>query len=661
MSANSEDIPPTSPGLTSTNWLDPVAARLMAVQEQVRAGAAAEIGLQLTQIGKIADDAHLSSALISAELAFGHLVRALELETDAIPRKAILHALNEGTAALAHKGDFLPKAVAALVGANLGCKERFLNAFAKIVEALSETLEILPKLIAIAPLCDSRELALECLEFMQDDPVFVRESEAARLLNSLRPANIDDLVDQYRASAGNLCASRDALCIALRRLPEPKNMIDNPEKLANWQRKPKLDLSGTFFLGSTLGFHLQGVSLSRAILIGTGFLADLRGAHLECANIAHGRFSRVMLDGTRFGGAILRQASFKGASMRHCSLTGCNAIGANFRDADLRHAVLWNSNLSEANFEGAELGQAKLADTTIDAPNFQPAMFEKSNWSEADFWKSTRSPGRRRRKDQDLKKKLVKLQRASGLPLVKSRVNVAAASETQGKVPSPSPAPVFRVNCVGGDLHDLTEHYAEILAGLTGDVDDAASALCRALHDLWIDKYLYDTNADYEGVDVFDIDGFTYILDGSESSQIRHEVAEVAMTRVIAAYGRAQPARKERADYYMQGPLCSHPDEDETLYDRGHFIGYAIGGIYQFNLYPQRRDVNQGISDVGRVYAAMERYARHHPGTFVFARGRYRDLTAHPSIVEYGLLKEDGELWTLAFDNIIGSKPLSDD
>jgi hypothetical protein len=85
--------------------------------------------------------------------------------------------------------------------------------------------------------------------------------------------------------------------------------------------------------------------------------------------------------------------------------------------------------------------------------------------------------------------------------------------------------------------------------------------------------------------------------------------------------------------------------------DRGHFISHAAGGELDINLFPQRRELNRGWSEEGKLYRKMERLAAHHPGTFHFHRARYDDDTWIPSTLQYGVLGEDETWWIEDFEN----------
>ncbi len=81
-----------------------------------------------------------------------------------------------------------------------------------------------------------------------------------------------------------------------------------------------------------------------------------------------------------------------------------------------------------------------------------------------------------------------------------------------------------------------------------------------------------------------------------------------------------------------------------------HSVGGAVDRL-EVNVFIQRRDLNRGWSEEGRRYVAMEKYAASHPGTFLFSRPLYEDQTSRPTFLEYGVLKETGELWVEVFDN----------
>lgn len=72
----------------------------------------------------------------------------------------------------------------------------------------------------------------------------------------------------------------------------------------------------------------------------------------------------------------------------------------------------------------------------------------------------------------------------------------------------------------------------------------------------------------------------------------------------------------------------------------------------EFNLFPQKREINQGHSEEGKKFRAMESFCATHPDTFLFVRPIYGDCSIRPYILEYGILLPDLTLWIEQFDNV---------
>jgi len=54
---------------------------------------------------------------------------------------------------------------------------------------------------------------------------------------------------------------------------------------------------------------------------------------------------------------------------------------------------------------------------------------------------------------------------------------------------------------------------------------------------------------------------------------------------------------------------------------------------------------------VRALQRSMERYCLEHPGIFLFNRPFYADGTARPAMLEFGVLKAEGQLWVESFEN----------
>ncbi|MBE9130163.1 pentapeptide repeat-containing protein [Coleofasciculus sp. LEGE 07081] len=489
----------------------------------------------------------------------------------------------------------------------------------------------------------------EFLRYILTRKAFHSQVEKTLSRHTFTPYDPDESISNFFNISHNINSSKKLLAQSLSYINEPLNIIDNPWKLSDWKRKSPINLTHLFFPETSFGANLQGANLHASILIGSYLAYDSRGLRCSGCNLSYAKAVWVNLDGAVFSGSSLRFANFGRTSMRFSAINDCDAAHAIFRKADLRHANLRGSNFVGADFEDAELGEASIAKIKVAADDGSFADFSKSNWIEADFWNIGLTPGGRRSKDQQLKQILIKLQRQSHTPMKRS----LASNLSYLKQRHHWEAPRFKLTETGDALHDLSDDYRDVLSNLPPDIDEASAQLCRIMSDLWMDVYCDKSGCNPRCIDLITEDGYTYIIDSTESSSKRPEGSDVPATRVIAAYGYSQAPREGREQYFMKIPLSFRKNANKKLYDRGHFIGYAIGGTYQFNLYAQRRDVNQGITDTGKTFTSMERYARNNLGILVYSRARYDDLTAHPAIVEYGLLKLDGELLVFTFDNRI--------
>jgi hypothetical protein len=149
----------------------------------------------------------------------------------------------------------------------------------------------------------------------------------------------------------------------------------------------------------------------------------------------------------------------------------------------------------------------------------------------------------------------------------------------------------------------------------------------------------------------FEVEGFQHLYDFTSDPGV-HASATNMDDRLVAVFGYSTLPISRRDTSRMRGFLgggLSDPD-GESL-DKGHFVGHALGGGTDVNLFPQRPELNRGWSDPGKVFRKMERYAAAHPGTFVFARPLYNDMSWLPYALEYGVLMPDIGLWVEHFAN----------
>lgn len=149
---------------------------------------------------------------------------------------------------------------------------------------------------------------------------------------------------------------------------------------------------------------------------------------------------------------------------------------------------------------------------------------------------------------------------------------------------------------------------------------------------------------------------FQYIYDDYASLEATGAVPfhPTAEARLVAAWGFSQPRPRARDDYRLKGWVGATEKRFGREWDKGHFIAHSIGGAVdglEANVFIQRRDLNRGWSAAGKRFRAMEKYCVASAGTFCFSRPLYIDETSRPGFCEFGLLKQDGELWVECFDN----------
>jgi hypothetical protein len=136
--------------------------------------------------------------------------------------------------------------------------------------------------------------------------------------------------------------------------------------------------------------------------------------------------------------------------------------------------------------------------------------------------------------------------------------------------------------------------------------------------------------------------GATYLFDLASS------VGRPQEDRTVAAWAVTPPQVDARDRSYQRGfPMT--PDLESPV-DRGHLIPHQSGGEFGPNIFRQDRRLNQGTSDQGKRYRALEREAAATPGMFFFGHLLYGDDTAYPIGIELALLRGQG-LNVERFDN----------
>jgi len=202
-------------------------------------------------------------------------------------------------------------------------------------------------------------------------------------------------------------------------------------------------------------------------------------------------------------------------------------------------------------------------------------------------------------------------------------------------------------------MRNVLIDYDHILSKLsTSDIEEIIKFLEEVLPSEWCEKYREMTPT-VTNILQFNDNSFEFLFDFS-SELVNKDVVpcdQAVEDRVVAVFGRSQPSSKKRDASRMKGFLGPSSNVFGNNYDKGHFIGHALGGGLDVNLFPQQRGINRGWSRRGKVFRAMERHCSENPGTFCFSRPIYCDRSWHPSMIEYGLLTKEGKFWVEKFEN----------
>jgi hypothetical protein len=185
--------------------------------------------------------------------------------------------------------------------------------------------------------------------------------------------------------------------------------------------------------------------------------------------------------------------------------------------------------------------------------------------------------------------------------------------------------------------------YDTLLAEVVATSRAAEPALRSALPPLWLEAYKAMSVRPTDVV-MFTYDSFDYWFDAYQDPDPYDPASGVppVEARLVAAVGISSPKSTKRDDPRLRGVTLSAMPEVEGAWDRGHFIGHAIGGTVdgnEANVFLQLRSANRGR------YRRMERYCLQHPGVLCFSRPIYIDASAHPARVEFGVLTPACKWW----------------
>ena len=124
----------------------------------------------------------------------------------------------------------------------------------------------------------------------------------------------------------------------------------------------------------------------------------------------------------------------------------------------------------------------------------------------------------------------------------------------------------------------------------------------------WIESYKQFTTS-LTNIVSFDDGDFTYLFDYSIElvNAGKISVEECVDARVVVAYGLSKKPVTKRDTSRMKGFLGNFSKLFKNAsYDKGHFIGHAIGGNLDVNLFPQLTKINRGWSENGKRFRSME-------------------------------------------------------
>lgn len=200
---------------------------------------------------------------------------------------------------------------------------------------------------------------------------------------------------------------------------------------------------------------------------------------------------------------------------------------------------------------------------------------------------------------------------------------------------SSGPLDVLEALKPGGVLHI---DYSELLAAAGGP--GSQDAFGRSIEGEWAWLYERETPGPRD-LRATRIESFTWLIDATESPKEWE-----AENRLVGVYGTSVPPAGPRDRARIAGFPSPERHSSGRLH-RGHAVGHSLGGPDEgYNLFGQNASVN-----LGREWRGLERYGAAHPGTFLFVRAVYIDISSMPAALEYGLIRQDGSLDVRQFDN----------
>lgn len=204
-------------------------------------------------------------------------------------------------------------------------------------------------------------------------------------------------------------------------------------------------------------------------------------------------------------------------------------------------------------------------------------------------------------------------------------------------------------------LDKLIDQYNSILKNhFDNSYDEIGKLLQEKIIRIWIDEYKVQCNRATDIGSMFN-GSFEYIYDDCESLVKKGILpSENTESRMVAATGISFPKLTKRDDYRLKGWLGKTETVFGKEWDKGHFIAHSIGGAIdsmEVNVYPQKRALNRGWSDEGKIFRKMESYCFKNQGTYCYTRPIYLEHTSRPDFIEFFILMHNKTIWSEIFDN----------
>lgn len=170
----------------------------------------------------------------------------------------------------------------------------------------------------------------------------------------------------------------------------------------------------------------------------------------------------------------------------------------------------------------------------------------------------------------------------------------------------------------------------------------------------WIEKYK-GMSEKHGVITLQNFYGYAFIIDDGNQHVSKGALPkEILESRVVGAFGISNTSVNQNNRKTMRkwiGKTSEVFGFYGDNYDKGHFIAHGFGGPIDVNLFPQRRDINRGWKPDGKPYREMERFVAANPGTFVFSRPIYNDLSFCPYMLEYGYCDMNLNFFVKQFPN----------